>query len=702
MFKLFCIFVILNFLIYSSRKTLYIPGVTINSANNEKYYGLPNEVPALSSIFEKLKTENSSKYEIIQSLSNIIGLFPLSEQYALYQSVMVYINGNDLFDLNTYNTYMINQGYFNKQIDSLNEYLTEEENRKILSLGAIKKVMAQFGYNSFEDENITMKIEENINEILNAQKRLDECENSFLNVLFPIFLQRRYFLFDIKMSNYNINDGNEKFVRDENKNYTIKGFYYNQTQSNDIINSFKDFAICHHYYNNILNYNAILTQIYIGQLDKCSNVEETNEFSGNSSNKVNYTEEFKGDNKIGTNVYDNVRADSKTLNNYLLNNGFRLGKEYKKIDKSDKAYRFNISYEWIKKIENIKDIVEKTDIFDDEFEELFDFLNITDDDNLNKDYRPFVNLARLFLQETKFINESSKINFDKNILQFYEQNKTFNSNKWNNKYIFIDNKSDIIDNLNIFIKEDKENKDRFKDNKYFNSYKIFIYIINSNEKLMIVEASDKDDNKYFDLYLNGESYATTFYNTITACFAAFSSLGKDDKDACRGVLTKKCGRELDYRCKESGFYDVILQNPVADNILPQSCLEINNDKYNDSICLKWLEVYLFKNGLIIKPSAMGSFSLLMQSSSKGYDSINTRLMSVFGDNEYPISTYQPTPSKDVKPKLKTFNIQNISSSGDFINNLMSQVDKTFYLQMDHSNNIKFSYIFLLLILFLFN
>ena len=411
MFKLFCIFVILNFLIYSSRKTLYIPGVTINSANNEKYYGLPNEVPALSSIFEKLKTKNSSKYEIIQSLSNIIGLFPLSEQYALYQSVMVYINGNDLFDLNTYNTYMINQGYFNKQIDSLNEYLTEEENRKILSLGAIKKVMAQFGYNSFEDENITMKIEENINEIINATKILDECENTFLNVLFPIFSQRRYFLFDINMSNYNINDGNKKFVRDENKNYTIKGFYYDDDQSKNILSNFKDFAICHHYYNNILNYNAILTQIYIGQLDKCSNVEETNEFSGNSSNKVNYTEEFKGDNKIGTNVYDNVRADSKTLNNYLLNYGFKLGKEYKKIDKSDKAYRFNISYEWKQKIEIIEKIVEKTDIFDDEFEELFDFLNNTDDDNLNKDYRPFVNLARFLLEDDLFEDEKSKINF---------------------------------------------------------------------------------------------------------------------------------------------------------------------------------------------------------------------------------------------------------------------------------------------------
>ena len=259
-------------------------------------------------------------------------------------------------------------------------------------------------------------------------------------------------------------------------------------------------------------------------------------------------------------------------------------------------------------------------------------------------------------------------------------------------------------NINQFSDEFKINNKRKV--KFFNSFKILIYSTKSNKKLMIVEASDDDDKKYFDLYWNGESYATTFYNTITACFAAFSSLGKDDKDACRGVLTKKCGRELDYRCKESGFYDVILQNPVADNILPQNCLEIlktNSElNYNDDACLKWLEVYLIKNGLIIKPSAMGSFSLLMQSASKGYDSINTRLMSVFGDKENPISTEHPTPSKDVKPKLKTFNIQNISSSGYFINNLMSQVDKTFYLQMDHSNNIKFSYIFLLLILFLFN
>ena len=704
MFKLFCIFVILNFLIYSSRKTLYIPGVTINSANNEKYYGLPNEVPALSSIFEKIKTLNPNKYEIIQSLSNIIGLFPLPEQYALYKSVISSIYKDDIFNYIEYYNFMFKDyKYFNKQIDSLNEYLTEEENRKILSLGAIKKVMAQFGFNSFDDENITIKIEENINEILNAQKKLDICENNFLKKLFEVFILRRNFLFDINMNNYNKND-EKKFLRDENKNYTIKGFYYNKDQSENIIKSFKTFAFCHHYYNNILNYNAILTQIYIGQLDKCSEVEETNEFSGNSSNKVTKTEEFKGDNKIGVNVYDNVRYDRKTLNNYYLNYGFRLGKEYKKIDKSDKPYRFNISYEWetkIQKIEKIINKIEDTNI--NKFEDLFNFLDDNDDDD--KDYRPFVNLAR-FLVDTIFNDDSSKKNFDLEILQNYEQNKSLDD-KLIDKFIFIND---------TYINTDEFKMNNKNEDNSFNSFKILIYFTKLNEKLMVVEAFDKETKKnYFDLYWNGENYATNFYNTITACFAAFSSLGKDDKDACRGVLTKKCGRELDYRCKESGFYDVILQNPVADNILPQNCLEIlkNNTKliYNDNACLKWLEVYLIKNGLIIKPSAMGSFSLLMQSASKGYDSINTRLMSVFGDKENPI----PEESVQIKTgtyfmpdpeKLKKFNIQNINSESDsdseLINKLMSQVDKTFYLQIDHSNNIKFSYIFLLLILFLFN
>jgi len=698
MFKLFCFFLILNFLIYSPRKTLYIPGVTINTANNDNYYGLPNEVPALSSIFENL---NKTKFEIIQSISNIIGLFPLSEQYAFYYSVNT-SSGDQLFNYHSYVEKINENNLYNEQIKSLNNYLTEEENRKILSLGAIKKITAQFGFDSLDDENITIKIEENINEILNAQVILDQYENEFLNNLFKVFIERRGYLLDITLSNYNSNSERNKFLRDENKNYTIKGFFYTKEHSNLIIDSFKKFAYCHHYYNNILNYNAILSQIYIGQLDKCSNEEETNEFAGNSSNKVNYSIKYKGDTKIGVNVNDNVRYDSKTLNNYFLNYGFGLGKSYNKNDKSQNNYKFKISNELNYIINNISNTlidIKKNSTFSsinseiEEFEKLLNF----DDDN---EYRPFVNLARFLINTTIDEDKFNINNFDKDILQCYEQNTSLN----NKKTSILINKNDEKINYNDFSGNNNPIDAKCHiENLCFDSYEIFFYSNESDIKLMIVLAT-YNKKKFFDLYWNGESYATSFYNTTTACFAAFSSLGKDDKDACRGVLTKKCGRELDYRCKESGFYDVILQNPVAENILPLNCLEFyDNGTYNDNACLKWLEVYLIKNGLIIKPSAISSFSLLMQAASRGYDSKNTRLMSIYGDSENPINNdTENNINNKINVNLNDFEIQNINENTQSINHLMSQVDKTFYLQLDHSINIKFSYIFLLLIIFLFN
>jgi hypothetical protein len=90
----------------------------------------------------------------------------------------------------------------------------------------------------------------------------------------------------------------------------------------------------------------------------------------------------------------------------------------------------------------------------------------------------------------------------------------------------------------------------------------------------------------------------------------------------------------------------------------------------------------------------------MQAASRGYDSKITRLMSIFGDSENPINNNIIT--NNIPQNLSKIENQNINDKTESINHLMSQVDKTFYLQLDHSINIKFSYIFLLLILFLFN
>jgi hypothetical protein len=781
--RIYFIYIILNFLLYYSRKTLYIPGVTINTANNEKYYGLPNEIPAMSSIFENIKNKNIEKYNAIKSISNIIGSFPLSEQYALYKSVLEN-NDEKIFDKDTYQNYMKENKIFDKQIESVNNYLTAEENRKILSLGAIKKVAAQFGLNSNNDENVTEKINQNIYEILEAQNLLNKHENDFLNYLFEVFNKRRNYLFKITTKNYNKNDEDENtekyFLRDENNN-NIKGFLYNKDDAETIVKYFKNFALIHHYYNNILNYNSILAQIYIGQLDKCGNFEENNPDAGKSSNTVNRTEKTKNGNKVGVNVNENIRDDRKTLNNYDLNYGFGLGKILKKIEKTDEPYRFNILNGWEEKLNDLYNEMDSSDLhFEDsssssisessssksessssksessssksessssnsessssnsesdsddsgnninnnennnvvnnkysenidiekKFKNLFSYLlNSAKEESDSIEYKPFMNLARYIL-ETSFENDdATKLKLDKEILQIYEQDNPLSSS--DKQFIAIKLKNNKL-NKKTNIKEFKDIKFKYacennENNLCFDSFIVYFKAEN-DEKYLYALAKYKNSNSiFYDLYINGTSYTKTFYDTITACFSAFSSLGKDDKDACRGVLTNKCGKELDYRCKESGFYDVISQNPVADNILPQKCLEIDEKyNYNYDACLKWLEIYFIKNGLTIKPSAMGSFSLLMQSASRGYDSIKTRSLNIFGDNEDPINE-DSTDSDSLMFDEAHFSIQGTSdSNSNAIQNLMSQVDKAYYMQINKSLYLKYSYLFLLLIIFLFN
>ena len=99
---------------------------------------------------------------------------------------------------------------------------------------------------------------------------------------------------------------------------------------------------------------------------------------------------------------------------------------------------------------------------------------------------------------------------------------------------------------------------------------------------------------------------------------------------------------------------------------------------------------------------MGSFSLLMQSASKGYDSIKTRSLNIFGDNENPINE-DSTDSDSLMFDKADFSIQGTSdSNSNAIQNLMSQIDKTYYMQINKSLYLKYSYLFLLLIIFLFN
>ena len=119
-------------------------------------------------------------------------------------------------------------------------------------------------------------------------------------------------------------------------------------------------------------------------------------------------------------------------------------------------------------------------------------------------------------------------------------------------------------------------------------------------------------NKYYDISYNGNSISSKQTHIYSGCISQFSSGGKNDKDACRNNLKIKCGNEIDYRCKESGLYDIILENPIFGLILPKEC-----NKGNKNECMKWIDKNLF-NYLTLRYSSFSGFSLMVDAASRGY------------------------------------------------------------------------------------
>ena len=116
----------------------------------------------------------------------------------------------------------------------------------------------------------------------------------------------------------------------------------------------------------------------------------------------------------------------------------------------------------------------------------------------------------------------------------------------------------------------------------------------------------------FDIQYNGERVGAKTISTIQACMASFSSGGSNDKDACRDVITKKCGMNIDYQCKKSGFYDYINANPNSVPLPPQ-CLPTSSDED----CFEWIETYFFAGHFVVKPSAFVGYNLYLSTASNG-------------------------------------------------------------------------------------
>ena len=147
---------------------------------------------------------------------------------------------------------------------------------------------------------------------------------------------------------------------------------------------------------------------------------------------------------------------------------------------------------------------------------------------------------------------------------------------------------------------------------------------------------------------------------INNCFGVFASGGQDDKDACRDVMVKRCGIDLDYQCKKSGFYDYVVANPF----LIDGGLSNKLDK-NDQKLLTFIDKYFIQNSIAIKPSGIIGFNTIVQKLEKELEELSklsdpvpivsgsvTSMGTYSGSALFKINIFEASPNSNGDPSLK--------------------------------------------------
>ena len=720
--KKFIFFIVLIINNIISRKQLDIPGVTNNIFLTPNSLGLPNEFPSLSPIFNLLLNKKSEiyneVYNVIQNLQHIIGYFPYSEQEILYKSIKDDITNynTEIFDFDKYIKLMkkeIGNGinYFRYQHRSLSYYLTLEAKRYQLGLGCIKKVANDLSYKSKEDEYMMKFITDDINTILNGQNIMNNCTAIFTAEVTNIIEQRKAYLFSITVNimndEYKDDELEKFFIREKNEKEInlIKGFKYNKEEANTIIKAFKDFSICKQNFNNILYRKTLESQIEISSMNNCINTKEPNKNAGMSSNKVEDPSiTYKKGKEVGINNGNKIRTDGRTLNNYLLEHGLGLGKIRKEINKYEKP-SFGLPTIWNEFIEYVKleNTIHRNTKIDDLIKKI-------ENDNGN-DYKPYPGIIRAVISsiDDEGVDEE-KLNSLSELLSFFEYESL--SNKKEGEFSIEIIKKDSKDSLSI-----SEMNNQLEINigeksydKILGTYNMkrkinlngdlypdynFIYIeiyLSYHNGATITSAIVVDSlyNKYYDISYNGNSISSKQTHIYSGCISQFSSGGKNDKDACRNNLKIKCGNEIDYRCKESGLYDIILENPIFGLILPKEC-----NLGNKNECLKWIDKNLF-NYLTLRYSSFPGFSLMVDAASRGYvQETNNQEYIFFGkeiidDGEKEIIINRKNQIKNIFGEfyMEDFEVEGTGfKKNSTIDNLIVELDRTFSSQVNYGNFI---------------
>jgi hypothetical protein len=139
---------------------------------------------------------------------------------------------------------------------------------------------------------------------------------------------------------------------------------------------------------------------------------------------------------------------------------------------------------------------------------------------------------------------------------------------------------------------------------------LYVYCKDIDHGIAYVEGTDPHLGRVFDFISNNETMGKSISNTIQSCFGSFASGASGDKDACRDVVTTKCGNYIDRTCKNSGLYDYISAYPANSVGVPYVCI---NAFYGDYPleCFELIEKQFIAGTLSIKPSAVVGNSLFL-------------------------------------------------------------------------------------------
>ena len=650
----------------SFKKQLFIPGVTVSNRMDSSLTELGFESPSLiggwynlQNIHPTLDEDYLTKITTFVSIwEDTIGYLPPAIQFSLIQSINIKKN-ETIFDKNKFIYLMKEEVGDNGEVrikliyDSLFNYVKKINERIPIGLGCLQKVAEQYGTKNKRNAALLEAVTKGISEIIEKQTEVINQEYEFIYQVGNILNQRLKYLFNFTVDDFNL----EKEDNNRNKLINIQNKKFQFSKKDDITSSLMKLFKVKKEFNMVLAKNTLLAQANIGQMEGCVEDKEINEDAGISSYMGSPVQMKKRGEYVAHNFANGTRSDGKTQNGYSLNFGFGLGKE---LIPGTTPHKNLIPYEYYKNIQKLKSISNDM-IKDDSF------------------MIPSEELSKILNDVTRYDSNEPGLTenlFPKEIENFYSN---ISNNELNDVSIVVSysNPNYKID----FYGDKRETKTGTQESDY-TIYKGVFGIFNK-DWYIVSYAKKSDGTLVYEMSLNGHEIKNPedlFGETLNACFGVIYSGGKNDKDACRNAFKKKCGNELDYRCKESGLYDILTENPIPKNDFPKDC----SDRYNDS-CFAWVNKHILGGGLIIRPSIFSSLSLILQRySNKNDEFYETILSNVIDEDEEELAElmkYIEKPFVD-------------------INDLNVAMKKTVFYQVNHSLYLNRNF-FLLIILFIF-